>query len=207
MLAANLEMTCPGSPRDWAAVGRTATTRSVLQSSTAAALLGSLLGRPPPRNAGLGIPKLGGFPQVCAGCAACGCFWLNDSEEVRLDKHAMDVDTAETLAGVVGLLRRAALALGLPRIAQGLDRLDSSSLSVSTGQPTLVPDIIDIDAPVPACGEPAGLLMSAEQVWAVSWPAWTPTISISSLPSWGMPAAAGRPVIPEMTPQGSGCDD
>src|SRR5215203_3466947 len=57
----------------------------------------------------VGIPKLGGFPQVCAGCAACGCFWLNDSEEVRLDKHAMDVDTAEALAGVVGLLRQAAL--------------------------------------------------------------------------------------------------
>jgi hypothetical protein len=47
----------------------------------------------------------------------------------------------------------------------------------------LVPDVIDIDGPVPACGEPAGLLMSAEPVWAVSCPAWTPTISISSLPS------------------------
>ncbi|MGH3339684.1 MAG: hypothetical protein ACRDPL_12755, partial [Propionibacteriaceae bacterium] len=68
-----------------------------------------LLGRPPPGMPALGMPKLGGFPQVCAGCAACGCFWLNDSEEVRLDKHAMDVDTAEALAGVVGLLRKAAL--------------------------------------------------------------------------------------------------
>jgi hypothetical protein len=71
----------------------------------------------------------------------------------------------------------------------------------------LVPDVIDIDGPVPACGEPAGLLRSAEQVWAVSWPAWTPTISISSSPCWGMPAAAGRHVIPQMTPEGSGCDD
>ena len=78
----------------------------------------------------IGIPKLGGFPQECAGCAACGGFWLNDSEEVQLDKHAMDVDTAETLAGVVRLLRQAALRAGLPRIAQGLDRLDSCSLSV-----------------------------------------------------------------------------
>jgi hypothetical protein len=40
----------------------------------------------------VGIPKRRGFPQVRAGCAACGCFWLNDSEEVRLDKHAMDVE-------------------------------------------------------------------------------------------------------------------
>ena len=102
---------------------------------------------------------------------------------------------------------RQRFALGLPRIAQGLDRLDSSSLSVSTGPPTLLPDVIDIDGPVPAGGETAGLLRSAEQVWAVSWPAWTPTISISSSPSWGMPAAAGRHVIPQMTPQGSGCDD
>ena len=74
----------------------------------------------------VGIPKLGGFPLVCAGCAACGCFWLNDSEEVRLDKHAMDVDTAEALAGVVVYFDRQRFALGLPQIAQGLDRLDSS---------------------------------------------------------------------------------
>ena len=89
-------------------------------------------GRPPLGMPALGIPKLGGFPQVCAGCAACGCFWLNDSEEVRLDMHAMDVDTAEALAGVVGYFDRQRFALGLPRIGQGLDRLDSSSLSVST---------------------------------------------------------------------------
>src|SRR5829696_6994444 len=49
-----------------------------------------MLGRPPPGMPALGMPKPGGFPQVCADCAACGCFWLNDSEEVRLDKHAMD---------------------------------------------------------------------------------------------------------------------
>jgi hypothetical protein len=71
----------------------------------------------------------------------------------------------------------------------------------------LVPDVIDINGPVPACGEPAGLLRSAEQVWAVSWPAWIPTILISSLPSWGMRAAAGRHLVPQKTPQASGCDD
>ena len=71
----------------------------------------------------------------------------------------------------------------------------------------LVPDGTGIDRPVPVGGEPTGLLRSAEQVWAVSWPAWTPTISISSLPCCGMSAAAARHVIPQMTPQGSGCDD
>jgi hypothetical protein len=50
--------------------------------------------------------------------------------------HAMDVDTAEALAGVVGYFDRQRFALGLPRVAQGLDRLDSSSLSVSTWPPT-----------------------------------------------------------------------
>jgi hypothetical protein len=100
-------MTCRGSPRGWAAaVGRHNALGS--ESRPPPPYLGSLLGRPPPGMPALGMPKLGGFPQVCAGCAACGCFWLNDSEEVRLDKHAMDVDTAEALAGVVGLLRQAA---------------------------------------------------------------------------------------------------
>jgi hypothetical protein len=42
-------------------------------------------------------------------------------------------------------------------------------------------------------------------MWAVSWPAWTRTTSASSLPSCGMPpVAAGRHVIPQKTPQGSG---
>jgi hypothetical protein len=49
-----------------------------------------------------------------------------------VDKHAMDVDTADTLAGAVRLLRRAAGWLGLPRIARRLDRLGSCSLWVST---------------------------------------------------------------------------
>ena len=159
----------------------------------------------------VGIPKLGGFPLVCAGCAACGCFWLNDSEEVRSEKHAMDVDTAEALAGVVGLLRQAALRAWAATDRAGArspGQLFAFGVDLAADQARdLVPDVIDIDGPVPACGEPAGLLRSAEQVWAVSWPAWTPAISTSSLPSGGMPAAAGRHVIPQMTPQGSGCDD
>jgi hypothetical protein len=123
----------------------------------------------------------------------------------------MDVDTAETLAGVVGLLRQAALRAWAATDRAGArspGQLFAFGVDLAADQARdLVPDVIDIDVPVPVDGEPAGLLMSAEQVWAVAWPAWTPTISISSLPSWGMPAAAGRHVIPQMTPQGSGCDD
>ena len=128
-----------------------------------------------------------------------------------MDKHAMDVDTAEALAGVVGLLRQAALRAWAATDRAGArspGQLFAFGVDLAADQaPDLVPDVIDIDVPVPVGGEPVGLLRSAEQVWAVSWPAWTPTISISSLQCWGMPAAAGRHVIPQMTPQGSGCDD
>ena len=95
-------MTCRGSPRGWADVGRTAITRSVLAASTAPAYLGSLLDRQPGMPA-VGIPKRRGFPQVRAGCAACCCFWLNDSEEVRLDRHAMDVELIMKTIGGDGL--------------------------------------------------------------------------------------------------------
>jgi hypothetical protein len=114
----------------------------------------------------LGIPEVHGFPQVGAGCAACGGFWLDDSEEVRLDKHAMDVDTAETIAGAVRLLRQAAV-----RAWAAADRAGAGSpgqifalgvdLAADKAQ-DLVPDGTDIDGPVPAGGEPAGLLRSAE---------------------------------------------
>jgi hypothetical protein len=123
----------------------------------------------------LGMPKLRGFPQVCAGCAACGCFWLNDSEEVRLDKHAMDLDTSEALAGVVRILRQAALrawAATDRAAARSPGQLFAFSVDLTADQARhLVPDGTGIDGPVAVGGEPAGLLMSAEQVWAVSWPA------------------------------------
>ena len=106
-----------------------------------------------------------------------------------MDKHAMDLDTAEARAGVVGLLRQAAL-----RAWAATDRAAARSpgqlFAFGVDQARhFVSDGTDIDGPVPVGGEPAGLLRSAEQVWAVSWPAWLPTISISSLPCCGMPAA------------------
>jgi hypothetical protein len=102
----------------------------------------------------VGIPKLGGFPQVCPGCAACGCLWLNDSEEVRLDKHAMDADTAEALAGVVRLLRQAALRAWVATDRAGArppGQLFAFGVDLAAEQARdLVPDVIDIDGPVPA---------------------------------------------------------
>jgi hypothetical protein len=77
----------------------------------------------------------------------------------------MDVDTAETLAGVVRLLRQAAVlawaaadraGAGSPGqlFALGLD------LAVDDAR-HLVPDGIDVDGPVPSDDEPADLLRSA----------------------------------------------
>jgi hypothetical protein len=92
-------------------------------------------------------------------------FWLDDSEEVRLDKHAIDVDTAETLAGVVRLLRQAAvLAWAARRSHRGwiwaalrFGRRPGRRLG-----PALGADGIDVDGPVPVGDEPASLLRSAE---------------------------------------------
>jgi hypothetical protein len=45
------------------------------------------------------------------------------------------------------------------------------------------------------------------KMWAVSWPAWTPTISISPLPSCGNAACGSGSTRPQQTPQASACDD
>ena len=80
----------------------------------------------------------------------------------------MDGDTAETVAGVVRLLRRAAElvwlvvdidAAGSPRqlLALGID------LAVDEAR-SLLQDTVSIEGPVPVGDEPAGLLRSAEQL-------------------------------------------
>ena len=80
----------------------------------------------------------------------------------------MDADTAETLAGVVRLLRRAAELVwaaadtegaGSPRqvLALGIDLAADEARN-------LLPDAIAVQGPVPAGDEPAGLLRSAEQL-------------------------------------------
>ena len=81
-----------------------------------------------------------------------------------MDKHVMDVDAAEALAGVVGLLRQAALRAWAATDRAGA-RSPGQHFAFGVDQARdLVPDVIDIDAPMPARGEPAGPLMSAEQV-------------------------------------------
>jgi hypothetical protein len=57
----------------------------------------------------LGMAKVRGFHRSVRVVRPVVVFWLDNSEEVRLNKHAMDLDTAETLAGVVRLLRQAAV--------------------------------------------------------------------------------------------------
>jgi hypothetical protein len=80
----------------------------------------------------------------------------------------MDADTAETLAGVVRLLRRAAELVwaaadtdgaGSPRqvLALGIDLGADEARNV-------LPDAIAVGGPVPVGDEPAGLLRSAGQL-------------------------------------------
>ena len=80
----------------------------------------------------------------------------------------MDADTAETLAGVVRLLRRAAELVwaaadtegaGSPRQVLGL----GIDLAADEAR-NLLPDASPVDGPVPVGDEPAGLLRSAEQL-------------------------------------------
>jgi hypothetical protein len=78
----------------------------------------------------------------------------------------MDVDTAETLAGVVRLLRQAAvLAWAAAHRAGAGSPGQLFALGVDLAADLaghLVPDGTDIDGPVPVGGEPTGLLRSAE---------------------------------------------
>jgi hypothetical protein len=85
-----------------------------------------------------------------------------------MSRQGMDADTAETLAGVVRLLRRAAELVwaavdadgaGSPRQVLGL----GIDLAADVAR-NLLPDAIPVDGPVPVGDEPAGLLRSAEQL-------------------------------------------
>jgi len=83
-----------------------------------------------------------------------------------LDEHAMDVDTAETLAGVVRLTRQAAVlawAAADRSRAGSSEQLFALGVDLAADQARhLVPDGTEIDGPVPVGYEPAGLLRSAE---------------------------------------------
>src|SRR5215211_4868850 len=85
-----------------------------------------------------------------------------------MSSQGMDADTAETLAEVVRLLRRAAELVwaaadtegaGSPRqlLALGIDLAADEARNV-------LPDASAVEGPVPVGDEPAGLLRSAEQL-------------------------------------------
>jgi len=85
-----------------------------------------------------------------------------------MSRQRIDADTAETVAGVVRLLRRAAELVwaavdadgaGSPRQVLGL----GIDLAADEAR-NLLPDAIPVDGPVPVGDETAGLLRSAEQV-------------------------------------------
>jgi hypothetical protein len=83
-----------------------------------------------------------------------------------LDKHAMHVDTAETIAGLARLLRQAAVlawAAADRAEAGSPGQLFALGVDLAADQARhLVPDGTDIDGPVPVGDEPADLLRSAE---------------------------------------------
>ena len=80
----------------------------------------------------------------------------------------MDADTAETLAGVVRLLRRAAELVWAAADAEGAGsprQLLALGIDLAADEArNLLPDAIAVEGPVPVGGEPAGLLRSAEQL-------------------------------------------
>ena len=83
-----------------------------------------------------------------------------------MDKHATDVDTAETLAGVVRLIRQAAVLAWAAADRAGTGsaaQFFALGVDLAADQARhLVPDGTDIDGPVPVGDEPTGLLRSAE---------------------------------------------
>ena len=78
----------------------------------------------------------------------------------------MDVDRAETLAGVVRLLRQAAVLAWAAADRAGAGspgQLFAFGVDLAADEARhLVPDGTEIDGPVPIGGEPASLLRSAE---------------------------------------------
>jgi hypothetical protein len=82
--------------------------------------------------------------------------------------QGMDADTAETLAGVVRLLRRAAELVWAAADAEGVEsfrQVLGLGIDLAGDEArNLLPDAISIDGPVPVGDEPADLLRSAEQL-------------------------------------------
>ena len=82
--------------------------------------------------------------------------------------HRMDADTAETVAGVVRLLRRAAelvWAAADVESAGSARQLLGLGIDLAADEArSLLPDAMPVDGPVPVGDEPAALLRSAERL-------------------------------------------
>ena len=80
----------------------------------------------------------------------------------------MDADTAETLAGVVRLLRRASELVWAAVDAEGAGsprQLLALGIGVAADEArNLLPDAIAVEGPAPVGDEPVGLLRSAERL-------------------------------------------
>ena len=83
-----------------------------------------------------------------------------------MNTHSMDVDAAETLAGVVRLLRQASVLAWAAADRAGAGsaaQLFALGVDLAADEARhLIPDGTDIEGPVPVGDEPAGLLRSAE---------------------------------------------
>jgi hypothetical protein len=83
-----------------------------------------------------------------------------------LNKHAIDVDTAETVAGVVRLVRQAAVVAWAAAYRAGAESPEQPfALGVDRAADQarhLVTDRTDVDGLVPVGDEPAGVLRPAE---------------------------------------------
>ena len=85
-----------------------------------------------------------------------------------MSSQRIDADTAETLAGLIRLLRRAAelvwAAVDAEGVASPRQVLGLGIDLAGDEARNLLPDWISVDGPVPVGEEPAGLLRSAEQL-------------------------------------------
>jgi hypothetical protein len=85
-----------------------------------------------------------------------------------MNRQLMDADTAETVAGVVRLLRRAAELVWAAVDAEGAEsprQVLGLGIDLAADEArNLLPETIPLDGPLPVGNEPAGLLRSAEQL-------------------------------------------
>jgi hypothetical protein len=128
-------------------------TPSVLASSIASPHRRTLLPDRQPCKPTLGMADVHGFHRYARGVPPVVFSGSMNSEEVRVNKDAMNVDTAETIGGVVRLLRRAAVLAwtAADRVGAGSPRqLFALGVDLAADEARhLVPVGTDLDGPKP----------------------------------------------------------